>query len=133
MRKKYSAGFSLIELMIVVAIIGILTVFAIPSYKNYTERARFSEVIIATEPFKTAISLALQQGAELNELTHNVYGIPPPPTPTKNIASIKVSNGIITATSTKAAGHATLILTPDQEGNVWNISGSCLNAGLCNF
>jgi type IV pilus assembly protein PilA len=133
MRKKHCTGFSLIELMIVVAIIGILTVFAIPSYKNYTERARFSEVIIATEPFKTAISLALQQGAELHELTHHMYGIPPPPAPTKNIASINVSNGIITATSTKAAGHATLILTPDQEGNVWNISGSCLNAGLCNF
>ncbi len=133
MRKKTYAGFSLIELMIVVAIIGILTVFAIPSYKNYTERARFSEVIIGAEPFKTAISLAIQQGAELNELTNNVYGIPPEPSPTKNIASIKVSNGIITATSTKAAGHATLILTPDQEGNVWNVSGSCLNAGLCNF
>jgi len=133
MRKKHYTGFSLIELMIVVAIIGILTVFAIPSYKNYTERARFSEVIMATQPFKTAISLAIQQGAELNELTHNVYGIPPEPKPTKNIASIKVSNGTITATSTKAAGQATLILIPDQEGNVWSVSGTCLNAGLCHF
>lgn len=133
MRKKFYMGFSLIELMIVVSIIGILTAFAIPSYKNYTERARFTEVIVATEPFKTAISLAIQEGAELNELSHDAYGIPSEPLPTKNIASIKVSHGIITATSTQAAGHATLILTPDQTGNVWTISGTCLNAGLCHF
>lgn len=133
MQKKIYTGFSLIELMIVVAIIGILTVIAVPSYKNYTERARFTEVIAATEPFKTAIALAIQQGATLNEITNNVYGIPPEPSPTKNMASIKVFNGIITATSTSIAGQATLILTPNQEGTIWSISGTCLNAGLCNF
>lgn len=133
MRKKFYTGFSLIELMIVVAIIGILTVIAVPSYKSYTERARFTEVIAATEPFKTAVALAIQEGATLNEITHHVYGVPQEPSPTKNMASLKVLNGIITATSTALAGHATLILTPDQEGNVWTISGTCLNAGLCNF
>lgn len=133
MQKKIYTGFSLIELMIVVTIISILTVVAVPSYKNYTERARFSEVIAATEPFKTAVSLAIQQGATLSEITHHVYGVPGEPPPTKNLASIKVFDGIITATSTSLAGNATFILTPNQDGNLWTISGTCLNAGLCNL
>src|SRR3990167_4060858 len=103
MRKQ---GFSLIELMIVVAIISILTVIAIPSYQHYTQRARFSEVIAATQPFKIAIALALQEGAAMTELIPGVYGIPQEPVLTRNLASLSVKNGIITATGTKIAGNA---------------------------
>lgn len=125
-------GFSLIELMIVVAIIGILATISLPSYFSYTQRARFAEVITITEPFKTAISLALQEGAPLNELTHDQHGIPIAPAPTKNLSSLTVSQGIITAKSTKAAGDATYILKPSQDGNAWTIEGTCFKAGLCN-
>ncbi len=126
-------GFSLIELMIVVAIIGILSVIAIPSYQTYTERARFAEVVSATSPFKLAIALALQQGFLPEELSPGKHGIPPALSGTKNLASITVSNGIITATSTKPAGDATLILTPTADGSVWTIEGTCLSKGLCNL
>src|SRR5690242_1676403 len=100
MRKYSQHGFSLIELMIVVAIIGILSVIAIPSYQNYTQRARFAEVMAATEPFKTAVSLALQQGTPITELSTGTHGIPASPTPTKNLAEIKVDNGSITSKAT---------------------------------
>lgn len=125
-------GFSLIELMIVVAIIGILTVIAIPSYQNYTQRARFAEVVSATEPFKTAVALALQEGDAISELTNGAHGIPNSPPSTINLSSIDVQNGIITATSTTKAGASTYILKPNADGSVWTVDGTCLKTGLCN-
>lgn len=124
-------GFSLVELMIVVAIIAILATLAVPSYLNYTQRARFSEVIYATELYKTAISLALQQGIPLEELNLGTHGIPAAPPPTKNLASLTVKAGVITARSTKAAGDVDYIVRPNADGTVWTIEGSCLTAGLC--
>ena len=117
--------------MIVVTIIGILTAVAIPSYKSYTQRARFTEIIASTESFKTAIALALQEGATLGDLTHDSYGIPSEPPATKNLASLKVINGVITALGTALVNNATLVLTPNIDGTQWSISGTCVELGLC--
>ncbi|MQM39271.1 Fimbrial protein [wastewater metagenome] len=54
--KKTQQGFTLIELMIVVAIIGILAAIAIPAYQDYTRRAQATEMITAAAPLKTAVS-----------------------------------------------------------------------------
>lgn len=67
--KALQKGFTLIELMIVVAIIGILAAVALPAYNNYTNKARFSEVVMATSPIKTALAECAQTGDCLTTTT----------------------------------------------------------------
>src|SRR5215468_8135168 len=63
--KALQKGFTLIELMIVVAIIGILAAVALPAYQDYTIRAKVSELVLAASGFKTSVSEKAQSDATL--------------------------------------------------------------------
>lgn len=137
--KKQQSGFTLIELMIVVAIIGILAAVAIPAYKTYTKRAKFTEVVLATTAFKAPMEIAYQvSGITPANMAHSKNGIPPA-TSTKGIVQkVEIAAGKVTATAIASEFDGTaytyvLLAEEDGDGLKWSVdsSSTCLNAGLC--
>ena len=139
MKRNLQKGFTLIELMIVVAIIGILAAVALPAYSKYTDKAKFSEVILSTSGAKAAVEICAQDLGTATGCTAGSNGIP------ANVATgsadkyadiVTTADGIITATPKVFGGVKatdTYIITPVYaNGKVtWTVSGGCLASALC--
>jgi type IV pilus assembly protein PilA len=138
--KSLQKGFTLIELMIVVAIVGILAAVALPAYQNYIKKAAYTEVLAGMAPVKTAISICAAQNVGnvvTGCTTASAIGITLPTANTtgalKTIA-IDATSGAITATPNAYKGIVagdTCILTPTPSTDkiVWTYSDKCVDNG----
>jgi prepilin-type N-terminal cleavage/methylation domain-containing protein len=116
---KKQTGFTLIELMIVVAIIGILAALAIPAYQNYTIRARVTEGLNLASPVLLGVSELTNSGTTLASI-NSIAATGASFTPTNTVTGIAVAAGVVTVTYNAAilGGNAiTLTMTPTVLAN----------------
>ena len=135
MKRSMQKGFTLIELMIVVAIIGILAAVALPAYQDYTVRAKVSEVILAASSAKTSVA----ESAQINSTMPTAASLVVDTQASKFVSSVVYSQtsssvGVVTVTTTAADSKisgVTVFMTGTLAANgqvIWVCGPGSINA-----
>ena len=122
MKKSKQQGFTLIELMIVVAIIGILAAVAIPAYQDYTIRARVQDTVSISNPVRTALGIACSEGAINEDLVNTSTELNLPASITSKYTAGVVVDGL-------SVNSATATITTQNLGG--GVEGTIVYTGTC--
>ena len=117
MKKQVQKGFTLIELMIVVAIIGILASIALPAYQDYTIRARVSEIAILGSSMKATVTENIANAGGVIAAADNCLGFDNIGATTNTLSvTCDDTTGAVVGTGNANAGNTTITLTPTSAG-----------------
>jgi type IV pilus assembly protein PilA len=137
MKRQVQQGFTLIELMIVVAIIGILAAVALPAYQDYTKRAKMSEVILAASACRTTITEVYQSGSQ-TQVAAGAWGCESTSSTSKYVQSIATDlNGKVTVTAQNIGdgiNDKVVTLVPADANSVamtYSGSSQAINRWIC--
>jgi len=137
MKRSLQQGFTLIELMIVVAIIGILAAVALPAYQDYTKRAKMSEVVLAASACRTTVTEVYQSNSAGSLPTANNWGCESSTASSKYVAKIETDGAGGVAVTTQGFGDTaidakTVSLVPtDNTGAATPTAGSTVPRWIC--
>ena len=136
MNRSIQKGFTLIELMIVVAIIGILAAVALPAYQDYTKRAKMSEVVLASSACRTSITEIYQTNSAGSLPVANAWGCESSTATSKYVASVATdaNGGIIVTTQgfgDTAIDAKTVSLVPTAAAGAAITAAAALSQWIC--